>query len=281
MKKLNFSFGQESFNRLFPFYFVIDPSLHIHSFGKSLEKISPEIRNSNSFQDHFNIIRPFLEEISWTTLTKDLNQLFLLKLIKDGTVLRGQFELLDNKLLFIGTPWFTSTEQILERKLTMQDFALNDPMLDLLHLLSNQKAITQELNDSLRTISNQKNLSRIDKKELQRLSLIAETSEDGLIFMNLAGKIFWSNEGYSKLTGFSKDEIQDKTLFDICQGELKNGNNLQKTKELITKAQELDLEIVHAKKDGTTFLSKIKGKAVNNNHGEEAEYFVVIKKSIK
>jgi hypothetical protein len=49
-------------------------------------------------------------------------------------------------LYFLGSPWFVSMEEILERKLTMHDFALNDPLVDLLHVLNNQE-ITLELKE--------------------------------------------------------------------------------------------------------------------------------------
>jgi hypothetical protein len=40
-----------------------------------------------------------------------------------------------------------SMEEILERKLTMHDFALNDPLVDLLHVLNNQEITTLELKE--------------------------------------------------------------------------------------------------------------------------------------
>jgi hypothetical protein len=38
MNKLEFNFDEDSFNKLFPFYILIDSNLKIKVFGKSLAK---------------------------------------------------------------------------------------------------------------------------------------------------------------------------------------------------------------------------------------------------
>jgi hypothetical protein len=45
-------------------------------------------------------------------LLENVNQLIVIELINDGVALRGQFELLDGNLLFVGSPWFVSMEQV-------------------------------------------------------------------------------------------------------------------------------------------------------------------------
>src|ERR1700760_4616279 len=38
--------------------------------------------------------------------------------------------------------------------------------------------------------------------ELHRLSLVASVNENGVLFTDSAGNIFWANEGFSRLTGY-------------------------------------------------------------------------------
>jgi hypothetical protein len=55
-------------------------------------------------------------------------------------------------------------EEILERKLTMHDFALNDPLVDLLHVLNNQEITTLELKESLIMINKTKQIKKKTSK---------------------------------------------------------------------------------------------------------------------
>jgi hypothetical protein len=157
MSQLEFNFGEDSFNMLFPFFILVDSFLTIKRIGKSLAKICPTLQLEDNFLDNFTIERPFLEKASFQDLIDNLDQLIILKFKKEQTPLRGQFQLVEGAVLFVGTPWFISMEAVLERKLTMNDFALNDPLIDLLHVLNNQESTAQELKETLKTVNNQKN----------------------------------------------------------------------------------------------------------------------------
>ncbi|NJM78570.1 MAG: hypothetical protein HC854_01120 [Flavobacterium sp.] len=53
---------------------------------------------------------------------------------------------------------------LLEKKLTLHDFAIFDPLLDLLHVLKNQEINNKELKELLDTVNSQrKKLKKIKK----------------------------------------------------------------------------------------------------------------------
>ena len=89
MNTLEFNFSDDSFNKLFPFYILIDDTLKIKSFGKSIVKIFPQIENSSSFTDFFDIIRPHIENLSFQELVFNSNQLSVIKCKKSDMSLRG------------------------------------------------------------------------------------------------------------------------------------------------------------------------------------------------
>ncbi len=92
MGKLEFKFGEESFNKLFPFFILIDSSLIIKGVGKSLAKISSAIKVSDCFSNHFTILKPFIENPSRGSLIENLNQLVVIELKNDGVALRCKFQ---------------------------------------------------------------------------------------------------------------------------------------------------------------------------------------------
>jgi len=276
MDKLEFNFGETSFNNFFPFFILIDSDLSIKGIGKSLAKIAPEVQITDSFLKHFTITRPHLEEMTYNELIENKNQLIILKLRNDEIVLRGQFESLGENLLFVGTPWFVSMEQVLGRKLTMHDFALNDPLLDLLHVLNNQNTITQELKESLTTINEQSKRLQNKSEELKRLSLVASTNENGVLFIKPDGKIFWCNDAYLKLTGFPTKDVIGKTPIEVGRSEFTEKESLRIMADLFFKGSSFDLEIIHARKDGTYFWTRTKGQPIVDDFGHVTEYFAII-----
>ncbi len=380
MDRLKFNFSEDSFNRLFPFYILIDGTLKIKEFGKSLGKICPQIENSFSFVDCFEISRPYLENPTFHELVFNSNQLTVIKCKKSEISLRGQFELIDNSLLFVGSPWFQSMHQVVEKKLTLHDFALHDPLLDLLHVLNNQENTSKELKELLTTINNQKNklkqankeihdialfptqnpdpLIRIDtngnllkrnpaaeklssfvydgihyeiedffkfiitkidldkerfifetqtdgkdfsfvckslkeegyvniygrditdqkkaQEELNRLSLVASSNENGIVFTQPDGKIFWCNEAYTKHSGYAKEEILGKTPIQIGFVEETNRDELNKMTSSFFKGQPFDVELKHGRKDGSSFWSKTKGQPILNSDGQVLQFFAMI-----
>jgi PAS domain S-box-containing protein len=380
MNKLEFNFSEDKFSRLFPFYILIDESLQIKSFGKSLAKICPFLEKSTSFTDNFINIRPHLENPTFDELVVNSNQLTVIQSTKNEISLRGQFETIENSLLFVGSPWFNSMHEVVEKKLTLHDFAVHDPLIDLLHVLNNQENTSKELKELLMVVNNQKNklkqankeihdialfpmqnpdpLIRIDingnllkrnpsaeklstfeyeniqyspedffkfiihkinldkdrwffeaysgdktysfickslkeegyvniygrdvtdqkkdQEELNRLSLVASLNENGIVFTNQDGIIFWCNDAYIKLTGYSKEEIIGKTPIEVGKCELTDSNELSKMTIPFYKGEPFDIELIHGRKNGSSFWTKTKGQPILNSKGEVVQYFAMI-----
>ncbi len=156
MEKQEFNFDENSFNELFPFYFLIDSDLKIKGLGKSLAKAVPTIKLNDDFSKVFRLKRPSLETHSLASLCSLFNQLIIIETTCQGLDLRGQFQKYNDSILFVGSPWFTSMDQVIEKNLRLNDFAVHDPLLDLLHVLKNQEITTQELKELLTKINKQK-----------------------------------------------------------------------------------------------------------------------------
>jgi hypothetical protein len=65
----------------------------------------------------------------------------------------------------VGSPWFTSMVELMNKGLTFEDFAPNDPSIDLLHVLNNADNTSKELKELLTTINDQKNKLKLANKK--------------------------------------------------------------------------------------------------------------------
>ncbi|MBK6642884.1 MAG: hypothetical protein IPG39_17490 [Bacteroidetes bacterium] len=112
-ESLQFRFDPNQFNRLFPFYILVDEQLKIISVGQSLKKIS-SAKVGERFSRYFEVQRPAVHLVSLKQISEVCNQLVIIKSSgRSDLILRGQFEYSerDKQGLFVGTPWFGSMDQ--------------------------------------------------------------------------------------------------------------------------------------------------------------------------
>ena len=142
----NISFDHDKIEIIFPFYFVFDKSLKIISSGKSLNKIFPNIINSN-FEDSFFFKRPFSISYTIPSISEYTNQIIILASKNNPEIiLRGQLLNLENeKMIFIGSPWLTSPEDLSKLNLNIPDFAIHDVTTDMLQLVKNKEIMSKDI----------------------------------------------------------------------------------------------------------------------------------------
>lgn len=273
-----FTFNTASFNTLFPFYLLLRAEdLTVKCYGKSISKILPSLTQNALFSDFFTINRPKLETITPSTIVEIMNQLVVFTTIDDASItLKGQFIIHEDCYLFVGTPWFQSMENVTAKKLTIDDFAVFDPLLDLLHVLKNQEINNAELIELLQMVNSQRKSLKKDQEELNRLSLVASANKNGVVFTDAAGKIFWCNQSYVDLSGYAQDEIIGKTPIEVGQCELSSTDAIVKMTKAFYEKELFEVEGYHAHKNGKHFLAKIKGQPVFDKKGNLVQYFAII-----
>lgn len=214
MKKPELKFN---INRLFPFYILVDKQLQIISIGKSLEKICTA-KPQHIFSEYFIIKRPETPINSFEDFNVLINQLVVVEIKSAQPIsLRGQFEFIEEpeSFLFVGTPWLGSMDQVRNLKLTLHDFALHDPMIDLLHVLKTQEITTDEIKQLLKKVNDQKNKLKTANEEIQNIALFPTQNPDPLIRINFNGDVLRMNPAAEKLMVFEYENntYTSKELF--------------------------------------------------------------------
>jgi PAS domain S-box-containing protein len=193
-----FSFNSKQFERIFPFYLRINRDLKIIGSGKSLGKIIA-ISEGESFQEYFSISRPKIIIGHFDDFLQLENQLVVLELKKGKLTLRGQFEFNKEEILFLGSPWFNSMEQIIEKNLVINDFANHDPMIDLLHILKSVELTNEDLKALIYTSNSQKSDLKKANHKFKDLALFTEQNPDPLLRIDYSGHLIQNNPAASKL----------------------------------------------------------------------------------
>jgi PAS domain S-box-containing protein len=369
-------------NNLFPFFILINRNLEVVASGKSLLKLI-NVKKGVRFNEFFSIPRPHTPITQLNDLIAAQNQMVVLEPAQNkSTLLRGQFEYLTqtSEILFVGSPWFGSIEQVKENNLIIDDFARHDPLIDLLHVLKSQEINNEDLKQLLSTINRQKKeikhvskevndialfttqnpdpiirinfegdvlknnpaasrldfmeyqnkfyrndiffkliADTIDKKserwmveaksgkidysfvciplheegyiniygrditqkkadeeQLERLSLVASANQNGVVFTDESGKIFWCNDGIEEISGYTKAEIIGKTPVEVLRGPFTDSAVIKSMVDDFYNLRPFNNELIQYKKDGSWYWGKTKGQPVKSKNGKIRSYFAII-----
>ncbi len=112
--------------------------------------------------------------------------------------------------------------------------------------------------------------------ELKRLSLVASANENGVVFTQPSGAIFWTNEGFCKMTGFSPHEIIGRTPIEVCKGPLSDREVLRQMVEDFSAGKTFCAEVIHYRKDGNWFWGRATGQSILDDQGRVLQYFALI-----
>lgn len=206
-------FDAQQFNRLYPFYIQLDENLIIESYGKSLEKMAPGFKKK-PFEELIRFKRPYLEKADRESILSLVNQMIVIDLVNKKISLRGQLEILNDsgKVLFIGTPWFGSMEQVKENGLNIHDFAFHDPLIDLLHVLKTQEITNTDLKQLLTTVNQQRKDLKVATKQVEEIAMFPNENPDPLFRIRLDGEMIMMNPAAEKFDSF---QYRDKTYSKI------------------------------------------------------------------
>jgi len=99
--------------------------------------------------------------------------------------------------------------------------------------------ITQDLTDEIE-----------NKEKLERLSLVASRTTNGVMICDRDGHIEWVNRGFEHLTGYSQNEIVGKKPDSFLHGPLTDKGTLEQIHASILNLQPVNCDLVNYQKNG-------------------------------
>ncbi|MFY8008126.1 MAG: PAS domain-containing protein, partial [Flavobacterium sp.] len=277
MHQKDFTFNEAFFDKIFPFYILLDENLHIKCFGKSIAKLVPELNQKPAFADVFKIIRPYVEEISAESFDKSLEQLVIISVKTPSDItLRGQFEPMEDGYIFLGSPWFVSINDVVDNNLTLNDFAFHDPLLDILHISKNQEINYKELKELLETVNQQRIALKRDKEELNKLSLVASANKNGVVLFSPDGTILWCNNAYLDIVSLDKEAIIGQFVLDFGPCKITDKAKIKEVLEGFKQGQIFEGEKANLTINNKTHWYKTTKQPVRNEANEIIYYFAII-----
>lgn len=255
---------------IFPFYFALDEEMQIIKAGRSMLKLNKECIGK-SFSDILISYRPFIEKLSFEQLLAFQKQVYVLKFINASQIiLRGQFEYLPQHkcFMFVGSPWFYNIEELRASGLVLNDFAIQDPVIDLLHIIKTQELAADDITELLHTLKEQ-------KKEMQKLSLVAEETHSAVIITDANGYVEWVNKAFTQISKFSLEDCKGKKPGLLLQGKDTDPETILYLRNQIADEKPFTCEILNYAKDGTPYWVYMVGQPNFNSKGKLTGFFAI------
>ena len=111
--------------------------------------------------------------------------------------------------------------------------------------------------------------------ELERLSMVAQQTTNGVVITDPDEKVLWVNEGFTRITGYSLDEIEGKVPGRLLQGPQTDPETVQTIREALEKRKSYSVDIINYRKNGQPYWVRISCNPWTNEQGEIIGYIAI------
>lgn len=124
-------------------------------------------------------------------------------------------------------------------------------------------------------LSHEQMMSSMADKQLKLLGKVVAQINEAVIVADNTGCILWTNEGFTKITGYSLEEVIGKKPESFLLGPLSQKASLNNIKLNLFKGEAIVEEMVHYHKDGSPYWALISVKPIYNDQGEITNHIAI------
>lgn len=272
----------EQVAELFPFHLVLGPRATILQIGASLRKLLPDVRTGSPLAEFFFIDRPV--GFDFDHLQDKTNLLFILRGKSKDVRLRGQMlpSASGGQVVFLGSPWLPEPGSLKTSGLTLTDFALHDPMPELLQVVQTHRLGMDDLKRLTERLSARGDaLKRANRQladqatELSKLVLIAEHTGNAVVVTDSNYRIEWVNASFTEMTGFELDEILGKKPGSFLRGPETDPSATRYMDARLEAGESFNCEILNYRKHGERYWASIEMHCIRDESGQIANYVAI------
>jgi PAS domain S-box-containing protein len=114
------------------------------------------------------------------------------------------------------------------------------------------------------------------EEENRRLAMVANTTTNMVVLADGLGRVEWVNPAFTRITGYSLDEVKGKRPGTFLTGPLTDLAVTRLMSEKIRNGEGFkDIEIINYKKDGTPYWVSIEVQAIHDKAGNVTQFIAI------
>lgn len=113
----------------------------------------------------------------------------------------------------------------------------------------------------------------------KKLSMVASRTDNGVIITDRHGHVEWVNEGFTRISGYTLEDMQGRRPGEILQGCETSRSTIQFMRERLAAGEAFSAEVINYRKEGTPYWVSIDVQPVYGDEGQLTQ-FVAIQRDI-
>jgi PAS domain S-box-containing protein len=291
------SLSPELFAEAFPFHLAVDRHLRILQTGRSLPRLVPAAQPGALLPDLFRLKQPS-DPLQYERLIQYPNLLVVLEDLATGVLLRGQVLTIpaQQTAVFLGSPWFTDINALQASRLSFADFAVHDPIVDLLQVLhytnislndskrlaedlaqqrSQLRTVNQQLIDQNAALRDAEERLRQQEAESRKLAMVAARTDNAVILTDAHGCIQWVNAGFTRLTGYTLAEVEGRKPGQVLQGAGTDPGTVDTMRQCLARGEGFSVEVLNYHRDGRKYWLAIEVQPIHDQDGRLTNFMAI------
>ena len=259
---------------LFPFHIGITDTGIIAFAGRSMVRLSPQLQLGANFSEVFEPVRYDAPGGAIPSMLST-GRLCTLREKAGGAMLRGQMHRMGDHTVFLGSPWLETTDELQRFGLTINDFAIHDPTLDLLQVVQLNKLVVDDLQRLNARLSEQRARLKAQEAEARKLALIAARTDNAVVLTDARGCVEWVNDGFTRMTEYGIEDVKGRTPGSVLQGPETDPATIQYMRRQLDLKQSFRAELVNYSKTGRVYWLAIEVQPIFNEMGEVTNFMAI------
>ena len=116
---------------------------------------------------------------------------------------------------------------------------------------------------------------RAAQAELSRLSLVASKTTNAVIMSTADGRIEWVNDGFSRLTGYTAEEVRGRRIVEMLRGPGTDAAACARIEQGIRSGSSVEEEVLNYDRDGGVYWIRVRIDPVHDAKGQFAGHIAM------
>ncbi len=117
--------------------------------------------------------------------------------------------------------------------------------------------------------------SRELTQEFEQLSLVANNTDNSVVIADKRGRVEFVNQGFTKLTGYTADEVVGRKPGEVLQGPDTDPKTVQRIREKLKQGIPFYEEILNYRKSGESYWISLSINPIRNDAGQVEQYISI------